>query len=357
MRHPLPSGRRLTYTESATVDFELIVRRASLDGATILVPAFFCSNLFERIFDRHDIEPRFVDVEPDTYHVDPSIAEGQLDDVDAVLLLHTFGLPAPMDRWTELADEADVVLVEDCARALGARYRDRPVGSFGDYAFFSMAKVTDLAFGGVFVSPLAEPPPDPEPSRLDADRILRTSYSLFPRDLPAERWVARGYDAVFGDGSSTAPEIGAIEPPAADVVRELDPLNRWLFERYLRNEFARRIDRSNALAADLRDVFAGQGLNVQADAPGRVDYLLSATVPDHRDELVSFLTERGHPVDVIWNDPWAFSHDGGADGREFPVTAGLADRILSVYVDQLSSGDVDRLESDVEEFRERVGNW
>lgn len=350
MRNPLPTGRRLTYTESATVDMELIVRRASLDGGTVMVPAFFCRNLFERIFDRHDVEPLFVDVDPETYHMDPDLAEEYVQDVDAVLLLHTFGLPAAMDRWTDLAREGDAVLIEDCARALGARYDDRPVGSFGRYAFFSMAKTTPLAFGGVFVSPLTEGPVDLAPYRFDADRFLRTLYNLVPWDVPLEDRVAAIYADVLGDDTSTAPEVGDVDPPEADVVRRLDPLNRWLFERYLRRDFAERIVRQNAVAAELRDVLTGRGIDVQSDAPGRVNYLLTATVPDERDELVEYLKSRDYAVDVVWDDPWSLAYGDGTDRERFPVAADLADRVLSFYVPQTSLDDVRRLERDLEAF-------
>lgn len=82
----------------------------------------------------------FVDIDPVTYNLDPDALEAHLRDggqVDAVIAVHLYGLPADMPRLRELADEYDFLLVEDAAQAHGATVGREPVGALGDVGCFS----------------------------------------------------------------------------------------------------------------------------------------------------------------------------------------------------------------------------
>ncbi len=97
--------------------------------------------------------PVFGDVDPETYNLTPASAEARLreGDVDAVLVVHLFGLPADVEALSDLADEYDVPLVEDAAQAHGAAVDGRRVGSFGDAAAFSFYPTKNMttAEGGM----------------------------------------------------------------------------------------------------------------------------------------------------------------------------------------------------------------
>ncbi|MDZ4232073.1 MAG: DegT/DnrJ/EryC1/StrS family aminotransferase, partial [Candidatus Pacearchaeota archaeon] len=64
---------------------------------------------------------------------------------------HTFGEPADIDRIRGVCERHNLLLIEDAAHALGAEYKGRPVGSFGDAAFFSFSrdKVISSVYGGM----------------------------------------------------------------------------------------------------------------------------------------------------------------------------------------------------------------
>ncbi len=93
--------------------------------------------------------PVFADVDPATGNLDPDAVEAAVRerDVDAILAVHLYGLPAGMDRLREVADEHDLLLVEDAAQAHGAEYGGRPVGSLGDAACFSFYPTKNLTTG------------------------------------------------------------------------------------------------------------------------------------------------------------------------------------------------------------------
>lgn len=76
----------------------------------------------------------------------------------ALVLQHTFGIPADIDAALDLARRHNLVLIEDCVHALGAIYNGRPVGSFGRATFFSSeeTKTISTTMGGVVVTDDAE---------------------------------------------------------------------------------------------------------------------------------------------------------------------------------------------------------
>lgn len=96
-------------------------------------------------------EPVFADIDPETYNLDPHAVEKtirELDgDVDGILAVHLYGLPAAMDHLAEIADRHDLILVEDAAQAHGARFDDQHVGSLGDAGCFSFYPTKNMTTG------------------------------------------------------------------------------------------------------------------------------------------------------------------------------------------------------------------
>jgi dTDP-4-amino-4,6-dideoxygalactose transaminase len=95
----------------------------------------------------------FADIDPETYNLSPdAVASVAADhDVDAIVAVHLYGLPADVDALRAVADEHDAILVEDAAQAHGAAYRGERVGSLGDVASFSFYPTKNMttAEGGM----------------------------------------------------------------------------------------------------------------------------------------------------------------------------------------------------------------
>lgn len=92
----------------------------------------------------------FVDIDPQTYCIDPDRLESRLrqgDDVDAVIAVHLFGLPAAMHRLVELSEEYGFDLIEDAAQAHGAKVDGERVGSLGDVGCFSFYPTKNMTTG------------------------------------------------------------------------------------------------------------------------------------------------------------------------------------------------------------------
>lgn len=105
-------------------------------------------------------KPVFADIDPTTYNLNPTDARevATKADVDAILVVHLYGLPAEMDALTDLTADLGVPLIEDCAQAHGATYRGERVGSFGDVACFSFYPTKNMVTGegGMILTDRAE---------------------------------------------------------------------------------------------------------------------------------------------------------------------------------------------------------
>ena len=96
-------------------------------------------------------EPVFADIDPETYTLDPAAVEATIQEYDgnieAILAVHLYGLPADMERLGEIAAEYDVALVEDAAQAHGATFDGERVGSIGDVGCFSFYPTKNMTTG------------------------------------------------------------------------------------------------------------------------------------------------------------------------------------------------------------------
>ena len=93
--------------------------------------------------------PVFVDIDPVTYNLQPSLVEPALTPrTRAILPVHLFGHPADMDPLLEVARANGLHVIEDCAQALGGQYKGRALGGIGDVGCFSFYPSKSLGAAG-----------------------------------------------------------------------------------------------------------------------------------------------------------------------------------------------------------------
>jgi dTDP-4-amino-4,6-dideoxygalactose transaminase len=93
--------------------------------------------------------PVFVDVDPDTYTMDPRLLEGAITSkTKAIMPVHLYGQCADMDPILDLAKKHDLWVIEDAAQAHGATYKGHKAGSIGDMGCFSFYPTKNLGACG-----------------------------------------------------------------------------------------------------------------------------------------------------------------------------------------------------------------
>jgi dTDP-4-amino-4,6-dideoxygalactose transaminase len=92
--------------------------------------------------------PVFVDIDPDTYLMDPKQIEDKINErTKAVMCVHLHGLPCPMDEINRIVQKHNLKVIEDVAQAYGALYQGKKAGSLGDAAGYSMCTTKHLMVG------------------------------------------------------------------------------------------------------------------------------------------------------------------------------------------------------------------
>ncbi len=138
---------------SGTSALHLCVKALGIEEGdeVITTPFSFIASANCILFER--AKPVFVDIDPDTLNLDPELVETAITKrTRAILAVDVFGHPAEWDALTHIAKEHGLKLIEDAAEALGAAYKGRPAGSFGDaavFAFYPNKQITTGEGGAV----------------------------------------------------------------------------------------------------------------------------------------------------------------------------------------------------------------
>jgi dTDP-4-amino-4,6-dideoxygalactose transaminase len=142
-------------TSSGTAALHLALLALGVgEGDEVLLPSYVCAAVLNAVHYTR-ARPVLCDVDPETGNLDPQDALARTSPrTKAAIVVHLFGHPAELG-WVE---EIGVPVIEDCAHALGARWRNRPVGSFGAIAVFSFyaTKVISTGQGGMACTSSAE---------------------------------------------------------------------------------------------------------------------------------------------------------------------------------------------------------
>jgi len=249
--------------------------------------------------------PVFVDIDPENYTMDPERLKACLKaqplplKAKAVIPVHLYGHPADMNPIIELAGQYGLRVIEDCAQAHGAEYRNTKVGTLGDAGCFSFYPTKNLGGygdGGMVVVN--------EKSLADQLRMLR-NYGE----------ESKYKNAVYGYNSRLD------ELQAAMLRVKLRHLDEW-------NQ------RRRSIAGIYRKLLAGSGLSLPCEAAfARHVYHLYVVRSPERDSLQRKLKEQGIGTSIHYPMPIHYqkAYQGlGYVRGDFPVSERFSSEILSL---------------------------
>lgn len=243
--------------------------------------------------------PRFVDVRARDMNLDPERLEAAITErTKAIVVVHLAGHPADMNAILGIARRRGIPVVEDAAQAVGSRYRGRRTGSLADAGCFSLHPLKNLhAFG-------------------DGGIITTDDPLLYEWALKARNHGLRTRDEV--EFWSTNSRLDTLQAAVLNVM--LDHLDEWI-------EHRRTV--AEGFSAALRDV-----VGVPTEAPDCFHtYQTYVIHAERRASLLEHLRARGVDAKVHYRRPIHVQQAAGPLGYEandFPVTAWLADRIVSL---------------------------
>jgi dTDP-4-amino-4,6-dideoxygalactose transaminase len=271
--------------------------------------------------------PTFVDIDPQTYNIDPSRLEATIGPrTKAVIPVHLYGQPADMDPILAIARKHKLLVIEDAAQAHGAAYKGRQAGTLGDAGCFSFYPSKNLgAFGdgGMVVTD--------DPDLAERIRMLRNGGQQ------------TRYDHQLLGINSRLDEL-----QAAILRVKLRYLESW-------NEARRRH------AALYTELLTGSGVVTPLEAPHCVHvYHLYVVQEPARDALRAYLQGRGVATAIHYPVPihlQPFYAQEGFQHGQFPVTEQLCDQILSLPMfPEMTSDQVEYVAGQVIEFLTSKGS-
>lgn len=135
-------------TGSCTQSLEIIALLLELQpGDEVIMPAYtFVSAV--NAFVIHGATPVFIDINPLTMNIDENVLEAAITPrTKAIMVMHYGGVGCEMDSIVSIANRHHLPLIEDAAQALSATYKNKPLGSFGDFSVFSFHNTKNYSCG------------------------------------------------------------------------------------------------------------------------------------------------------------------------------------------------------------------
>jgi dTDP-4-amino-4,6-dideoxygalactose transaminase len=131
---------------TAALHLSLLVSDLKPGDEVITTPMTFCATV-NAIINVGAI-PVLVDIDPLTMNMDPNAVEEVITArTRAILVVHFAGRACDMDAFTKIANDNDLMLIEDCAHAIETLYKGQPVGTFGDFGCFSFYATKNVVTG------------------------------------------------------------------------------------------------------------------------------------------------------------------------------------------------------------------
>lgn len=304
-------------TSSGTTALQVVLEAAGVGkGDTVITTPFTfvaTSNAILHVGAR----PVFVDVDARTGNIEPqAVADAaRREKARAILCVHLYGLSCDMAALSEIAQRVGALLIEDCAQAHGAKFRDRKVGTFGRASIFSFypSKNMTTGEGGMIVTG------DPEVAA--RSRVLvnvgQTSGEEYMYETIGYNYRMTNIAAALGLG-------------------QLPRLDTW-------NQVRRHH------AARFTDAFAALDWLMPPVEPAGYFHVYNQytiRVPDHRQRFLSHLAEHriGHRVYYPHLVPHSPAYRRLGFGGSYPVAEQLAAQVVSLPVHPgLADEDLERI--------------
>lgn len=253
--------------------------------------------------------PVFVDIDPDTYTIDPSAAERAITSrTKAILPVHLYGLPADMDAIQSIARKHGLVVIEDAAQAHGASYKGRSVGAMGDAACFSFYPGKNLGAYG------------------DAGAVTTSNEA-----------IARAVSALRDHGRAIGPDgkRSKYEHDRVGYGERLDTLQAAILRAKLPHLRA-WTERRRAIAQRYRELLQGSAVGLPVEPPDtrHVYHLFVVRVSDRRavqDRLAAKGIDTGIHYPIPLHMQKSFAWLGYREG-DLPCTEAAAREILSLPI-------------------------
>ncbi len=168
---------KVTYSGTAAFYIILEALKGLSSKKTVIIPSFICP-LLPLAIHRAGLRVTVCDINKDNFNFDSRKLQTLClnnDDILAIVAVHLGGIPVDFEEIKQITGNEEIFIIEDCAQSLGAAYKDKKVGTLGDFSFFSLSRGKGLTIyeGGVIVTKK-----ESDSVKIDAtiERIVNTDF-------------------------------------------------------------------------------------------------------------------------------------------------------------------------------------
>jgi len=284
--------KEITAANYGRTAFEMILDKYNIKNCKVMIPAFICS-IFHDILKKRNVTPVLIDVEMDSWNISPRTLKKGFDKSARALITNSMnGLPCETEKMKKMLGK-NQIMIEDCAHSLGAKHKNRYVGSIGDAAFFSLYKNLPCIEGGFALTNDALP--DLKRERNTVSNLLKLIYftgrtANFYKGFKKDERIYEG-ELVYEKTGMKKPSTMA-ERIAAFYAKKLEGI----------------IGARRRIAKELMRGLAGKNLAFQSDPYKEHTYtyfsfLLPEKIAGKRIEFLKELRKQGVIGRIIWNKP------------------------------------------------------
>jgi dTDP-4-amino-4,6-dideoxygalactose transaminase len=290
---------------SCTSGLALVLRALGVKGQVILPSFTFFATGHAALWN--GLEPVFADCDPSAWTIDPTSLERAITSrTSAILAVHLYGNPAPIETIQRIATKHGLKLIFDAAHAFGSTYNGSPVGGFGDAEVFSLSPTKLLVAG--------------------EGGLVCTNDASLARLVRAAR--------SYGDTGNYDPELVGLNARMTEFNAALALADLSLLDDKLR--------RHNQIAETYATLLAGTpGIGFQhvreCDSSSYKDFSILVSPREFgmdRDQLGDALLEQGIPTKKYFYPPLhrqkVFANHAGNTNLE--ITETISRRVLSLPI-------------------------
>jgi dTDP-4-amino-4,6-dideoxygalactose transaminase len=141
--------KNIVSVTNGTIAIQMAIRALELEGEIITTPFTFIATISSIIWEK--CSPVFVDIEPDTFNIDPAKIEEKITKKTcAIIPVHVFGNPCNIEAIDAIAEKHNLRVIYDAAHAVGVKYNGKSIFEYGDISTtsFHATKMLNTAEGG-----------------------------------------------------------------------------------------------------------------------------------------------------------------------------------------------------------------
>ncbi|OEC86092.1 MULTISPECIES: DegT/DnrJ/EryC1/StrS family aminotransferase [Methanobacterium] len=324
-------GRKyaVTFNSGTSALHTLLLAHGIKNNDEIIVPSFtFISTANAPLFVK--AKPVFAEIEDKTYGLDPEDVKEKINPkTKAIIPIHYGGSPCLIRELKEIADDYNVLLIEDTAESLGAKIKDKKLGSFGDSAILSFCqnKVISTGEGGAVVTDSKE--------IYDKLKLIRSHGRLDAQDYFSSTnymdYITLGYNFRM---PTMCAALGLSQLKKIDSIIKMRRSN----SSYLTKKLSKN------------------GITIPKSPSDyyNVHQLFTIRIEEQRDELMEYMSNKGIMTKVYFS-PVHLTHfyqkKLGYKIGDLPVTEKVSNQVLSLPMyPTLTKREMDYIAENIEKF-------